>query len=491
MVKITFGGKDLPFIPCFFSFISFIATIYVLYEDNTLGIGLLFLMPLAASIVYSLFSSTIKQTFKSIGCLVFYLITFLRYVLLPVLMVYTDYVGNNIYMQEYYYNVAVLVAIIELLVAFSSIRYYQRKYYYQYCIHHEELLQDSYQAQGVEYIKFSPLGMGLLAILIVLLVLRGRWNEIFSRVTFFVVKKGAESLPSTYDTVIFIAIKNLLFIYGSIYIYKKYQAASRVGRLVLVAINILIGFINAMVYVTGARVTVLEQCAVTIVVLVLLYPKWKNIFLVAGGLVALISVGSTVLLWNFNISFGESSLSGAIELRRVVTMLQDYFNGLTNIGWSFASFDLIKNQRSILMLFSEIVRYSFCFKIPGLTWVNDLFSNVKTSVELFTGTHSYLETAMIPIIGQCVYYVGPVFAILFDAIITFIMIKVLMKNYYIRNFTKCSIEKKYICIWLECMFGMFMCYGVSTYITKVSSVPLVMAIIIYANSLPVVLRKRN
>ena len=235
--------------------------------------------------------------------------------------------------------------------------------------------------------------------------------------------------------------------------------------------------INFMIYFGNNRSSVIQCALASIIVLLILFEDDKKFILSITIPIIVLLATSLIFLKNFGIDITSQTNSTAISLKEIANTIDLYFCGINNGASEQARYITASNEMHIGSFFRDITNNIFLFKIPGLTFVDNIFSNYPTTSELVTQG----STAMLSLSGQLTMYCGRGLGLLADIGVQFIMIKLVSR---LDNYVKYSknVGTVYISAWLASLIGMLPMYCLITVLWSASNTPFFLWLLIKVNN---------
>ncbi len=359
-------------------------------------------LPLSYFVLFTFF---IKKFFyykkATIFLLVFTLISFFRFVILPITMVIANYSGGRslVTPRDSSFDIAVILMIFELLVSFLLIRIMERR------IHLKNLNQKKLELKlggrrNLIFILFIVLSL-------IFLLFDNRWLLV---INFFQAQPliWGDDLPieAMFGSYLFMIVKQMLFVFGIFYFFKSYQKNKSPVFLVL-AITITV--LNIGIFMGTNRADVLVGSFAALLLLFFLFPL-KNIKIIAVAMVIGIMGLLTQISETRNFSAYSAGKSNSLIM---ADNLQAYLGGPYNVAIAIETKSNYPQASNIEVLFFDIFR-----PMLGVNFlVRDLpleYSNIYFNRRMFLADHP--RSQIIPMIGQGNLFFGYFFSPLFNVI---------------------------------------------------------------------------
>lgn len=480
--------KDTLNIPIIIVSMSISIFILTKYQNIRPGLEGLFLLPLFFALCHIFIPILSRLEQAGIAVKLFYSITVIRYLLVPLLISLThgefDTLPITMPMSNCSisgYQFSVLVSVIELLVSFIAINHYVQKYSTAIL---KSISTDDFRFNSISSNRgLSIIGFLCLCFISVVLLSRNL-SKLFSTFSFLVIKdKYIDAVIDPYGIICIVVLKSFLFLLILNYCINKYQKDK---KNIWVFISIVFGFINLSIFFGYNRSLVLQTGVATIYTLYLSFPKYRKLFLGVLVPVSLLTMVSMIFIKQFGVSYSGARLSDYLDLAQFSNTIECYVSG----PWSLASgYDAAINfglTNPIETFLKDFISNSFFSYLPGLSWSLKLFPNITCSAVLH---QQYTNSAqMIPLTSQCIFYVGeylaPLLSGLFIVLFTKIMVICDLKAKYNNN-----ASVRYISVLIAVLLSFTMCYTWITMVWSFTKGIVFLQLVILLNELRIINRK--
>lgn len=445
------------------------------------GLDLLWLLPASFSLAVGLFGRIIPYHRGGVGLKVMYLIILVRYILSPVLITASS--GElpllAVPASADGYNFAVVAMMAELLVYCAVIRAFWQKRLSALEVRHTAL-RDHMPAP----VDGVTLGGLLLTSALLLVVASRGLTSLQSSMGFLLLTEKYEEIPvDSYAIIAVQAIKSFLFVGIAVACQRRYRARGGVWWFVIAACAALL---NVSVYFGYNRSLVLQTAIATFVTMAFLFPRQRAAtaaFLVpiaAGILYSMITLKQFATSVNNGPVQGQTtaSISGVIET---------YVGGPWPLATAFDAASSIPSPVGLLTIARTYTDNIFVFKIPGLTWPNDVLAGVPSIIDLYQAHTWPALGAMLPLGGEMWFYggdlLGPFLILLSPALISRLLVEC-----EARARMSMTAQNVFVFTWLAALLGLAMCYCSTTLVWSISKFALFLALMFWVNN-RIVLRK--
>lgn len=413
--------------------VAAVSGLYIAYSPGIAsGYELLFLLPLCFGLCFFLGLSRPLLTGKSIFLWTFMIFAFVRYVVLPVSMVWQSYYTGYAYAAPDPLSIrkGILLMIYELLVSTIAICLWYRKHLFptvDYLAQNQRLLKN--KSVYLFFILLS--GLMLLANPIAL-------NSI-SFLTDFRRGGGDGSLLTSISVHSAILAKILLYFIFMDILHWRYLKTQKTIYYIL---SIIVSALNIVIFVGTNRKRVLMHAISTVLALRVTYPKWKK---TSSGIIF-----ALVLLLVFQLTvfrFYTNSRNSIFE--NLAGTLQVYFSGPYNMA---IAIEVAEDYSSPVSSFN--ILYDFGRPFVGVGYFFKRYDSL-TSTEYFNRRLSIggilRSDQIMPISGQGLLHFGMVFAPAYLVLCIYLGLFMERKLRRTENF-----EKKYILTLFCLMLGQAM-----------------------------------
>jgi len=387
--------------------ISLLTSVIVFFYTNYEGYELLFLHPLTYIFVYSLvLSKTLNRDRLRLFFIVLIFISFLRYVLLPLLIVISEHYGGRSFREPNSETIfiAILLMNYELIVYALFIAYKESK-------SKRKTAQKNYM-HGNKNWFIGKKGIDLGYILFIMLTIVGISlypSSLFNINFIFPTSLDLEYETSLIENLVIYSIlisKQLIFI---MIVRKLYLRYLNNGSLLYIYLSFLVALFNILIYSGTNRSDILISALISFLVLYKLYGKVTKKYMVLGALLLFIIINIvTQARDHMGISRGTDKLIDTADT------VQVYTGGVYNVSIAIETNEIIPDDEYLGMLFFDIFRPMIGVNI----FVKDLpfqYSNIFFNKRMWLSIDR--RSQILPMIGQGFLYFGfflaPIFGLLF------------------------------------------------------------------------------
>lgn len=372
----------------------------------TIGTGytILFILPFIYGVAYTLVLGNAVFYRPKLFLIIFTVINYIRYSILPFLISYTGYFGGRATIPPtiHQFSYAVLLMVYEIIIVSFFIYIGTRRYNINLNV------LKIFNFENKNYFIYKL--FALLTIVLMLFNIRvlNQFNFIKTSSQSLVVY-GNYSKYSAETSVLFKFSGYLLNILKQIVlvllIYKlgiKYQKKK---NKIYFYFAMIVGLLNITIYYGANRSDLLLQSIATLIILYSIFSKEKRkIFTVVG----LLSVFMVIIV---SISRQHSVISSQHILLGLTDTIQIYLGGPYNVALSIDMANKYSSYRNLFTLIGDLTR-----SVLGVNFIAKKFVDVL-STDLFNwrifGPTDY-GTQILPMIGQGYFYFGFIFAPIFE-----------------------------------------------------------------------------
>lgn len=390
--------------------ISIISVIIAIYIGNKLpvknGLEFLYLLPLSLAVFSLLFGDVFLLYRKNVALFIIFFIIILRYLVTPFLISYTNHTVSTLNPSPEGFKFAILMMIIELLVVLASIKYFWKKDN-----------NKTIKKENKDYtFKLSSFGAILIILTSMLLFLRGNMSNVFDSLTFFMNFSEQKEPVFTYDLLLFMVLKTIVFLSVASWAKTKYSKSKSMFKYVYILIALLFAGLNFLFYDADQR-TMLAQLGIgTASVLVVLFPKQKKHFIV----LILILV---IIMLTVNFTTGTLFYDQDIDLKWTSEVFELYTANVSTMAHSYDIYGYVRNGMTEFTFLSDLVRYFGLITFPGLRNIFYYFLNISSTPELFQSTLLADKAYIMTTAGFSIYHGTLAFGWIINILTYIFMIK--------------------------------------------------------------------
>ncbi|WP_249745459.1 capsule biosynthesis protein CapI [Mesobacillus boroniphilus] len=373
--------------------IGIVSSIYIAYNVNKSGYELLFMLPLVYGCVFVFFISPILFKKFNMFIAVFSLVTFTRYVILPILIVFSGWYGgrSSVPPAASSYDLALKLMSFELLVV-SIVIYFLFK----------KLSNKNEFSKTI--VKLPNNKFVYLLFIFVSFLLLGLSPNALTTFSFIIPSEnmmdlGEGSSLETLTTYFLITSKYIIFLLMMSYCYKKYVISSKKKYIWL---SFLIVLLNILILFGDNRSDFIITAIVSLFLLYKLYPKQSKIPIIIV-IITIIIVTAFITSHRNTVTYTR----GDNPMVDITDTLQVYLGGPYNVAIAIETARLFPESSTPINLVYDLLRPAMGFNlilkhVDGFEFTNYLFN-----YRLFFSDH---VSQIMPIIGQGYYYFGFVFS---------------------------------------------------------------------------------
>lgn len=434
------------------------------------GLDNIFIIPLTYGIATYVWGN-IYEIKKGFGGYIFLLISIIRYLVQPILIVATDGQLNprmpNALASSY--RIAIIIYILECVVSFYTMsKYYDKE---------KKLFLCDKSYKSLPIYQFNIIGWLFIAMIMSILLYRiGIW---LPELKILGVKEGIDK-GLVLDASLFNVMKGIFFV------YFLYKAKIKRNRTFLI-FAIVLGLFNFLSYFGQNRSFILETAITTIFVFIQSYPQYKKRIISFFTPFALLIVVIMYIKKQFGVETQAdfNTLDDTVGIVEYSNIIEEYVNGLWTVARSYqASINL-----PIELSFSALIKDFFdglqsLRDIPYLkTEIFPLMDNLLSSSDIFKlSLRTPFEYAqMLSFSGGLFIIGGTILGWPLMVLGNYLMIRLLVRMDVRSIYTK-NLYYKYIYIWMSCLMGLIHCYCMQTIIFCWSKYILFFWLILFINN---------
>lgn len=436
--------------------INYILAIIALIESFMLmgtiprrGLEYWWLIPMIFSFVCIRWGEIFNRK-KGMGVTIYLIISVVRFLIQPMMIYYSKgHLGKRLpEADSSAYEVAIIIYIIECIVAFYTINKY-------YNFDSPKVLSTK-EARNIQDYKIQ--GLGVVFFLLITINVFSRLNIWLPHLNILGIKVGSIS-GLVMDATLFNVFKGFLFVWLLSVAYRKHNK-------LFLMLSIVAALFNFLSYFGQNRSFILETAITTIFTYILLFPQnSKRILLLLAPFAVIV-----VFTMFVNKQFGAGDTTNSIDnsydnITDYSNMIEEYVNGLWTVARSYqASIDIPLELR-ISALTKDI--------IDGISVLRDLpfmkdaffpmFDYLLSSSDIFKlSLETPVEYAqMLSLSGGIFIIFGNIWGWPMMLLVNYLMIRLLV---YMDNNSMNSqnIFYRYMYIWMSCLMGFVHCYCVQT-----------------------------
>lgn len=427
--------------------------------------GFYWIVPFVFTMCLVLFPFDVKLHEGGIGVKILFGVMIVRYCISPLLNTMTNL--SKYGTTETIWSI--VYQCIEIISVFLGLKLFYRN--------EEKRVINKLKRKSSEHLssKLTYSGIAIMLFLCMIMILRGNGDEIWDAARFFLATDAIENKAyDSYSIIALLSMKSMLFI-ALVQLFSDKNKKNH--RKIWPCLGCVVAAINFMIYFGNNRSSVIQCALASIMVLLILFEDDKKFILSITIPILILIAISLIFLKNFGIDITSQTNSTTISLKEIANTIDLYFCGINNGASEQARYIMASKDMHIGSFFRDITNNIFLFKIPGLTFVDSIFSNYPTTSDLVTQG----STAMLSLSGQLTMYCGRILGLIADIAVQFIMIKILSKLDNIVKYSK-NVGTVYISAWLASLIGMLPMYCLITILWSASNTPFFLWLLIKVNN---------
>lgn len=395
---------------------SIICSIYVGYLTNHSGYQLLFLLPLIYGIVFVFLIAPILFKKTNMFIIIFTAITFTRYIILPVSIVYSGWYGgrSEVPPLSSSYDLALRLMIYELII--STIVIY--------------FLFSKLKSKNIRINDATTLPQNkvvYIIFIIISLVLLGINPNALKSFAFIFPSESLTGLGSNsiFDTLTTYSLMTSKFIIFLLLISRFYRKFILTNNKVYIMLSLITVLLNIIIIVGDNRSNFIITAIVSFVLFYKLFPRNSKIPFVLIIMIILIMT-SFITTHRNTVTITE----GANPSKDFTNTLQVYLGGPYNVAIATETAKKFPESRTVSNLFYDFTRPAIGFNLIMKNFEDEFeFSNYLFNQRIYFSNHA---AQIIPMIGQGYFYFGfifsPLLLLLFIVFVYFLLQSIYKKN---------------------------------------------------------------
>lgn len=387
---------------------SFIIALLCILYPVCDGLEFLFLLPLSFGLSTFIFPSAHSYWKANIGFIIIFASMWVKYLVTPALMTISHSTVDTLNPSPAAFRLSSFVAVFELFVTLFIIQHLWQRHLKKTGIDLKDgnkspLITDN----GPTHADFrlSWTGFLFIAVLIILVVARGRLLESLAQLSTWFRASVSTGEVNSYDLIAFEIIRTGVIIVGVSFFAKLYyKQKNKFLKAVLFILAFAVATLNTTFFRFEQRTALAQLIFATMFMFFSFFPKQKRTIIpvsvvVGGGLVAAIFLEGTL-----HYSFGDTvSDNMLVELSK---MSELYVSGPTVVAETIDTIPVVAPLVTVRTVISDIINsMNFLSTIPFTRWIPALIANVPTSNDLFKdaiGGYTYI----LPNFSYASYYVS-------------------------------------------------------------------------------------
>lgn len=372
--------------------ISIISSFFIAYNFNQSGYEYLFILPLAYGIVYVFFLAPVLFKNTNAFLVVFVIFTFTRYVVLPNLLVYTNYYGGNSSVPPLSssYQLAIWLMVYEIVVVAIAI----------YLIFRNVDLNKLNESKNI---KTPNNFIVYFLFLTITLLLIGSKPSVLNSFYFIIPPDNltgfdGRGLLSSITFYFLVISKYIVYLMLMTLLYKMF---SKKNRKIYIFLSFIVTALNILVIYGDNRADFIITAIVSITIFYKLYPKQSKLAII----VLILSMFVAVSFINTHRDHATRT-GGADQVLDITNTLQIYMGGPYNVAIAIEAAKLNQEARSIAHFGYDILRPTLGFNLL-LKNIDMKMSGNYFNERIYFSDHT---TQIIPMIGQGYFFFGFIFS---------------------------------------------------------------------------------
>lgn len=435
-------------------FLSVILTLILTFVNTDDSKILLPLFPLIYSVIF-IGLAKIHYFYQNPGMFVVNIIVLLRYLIMPTLIIfspnYSDSYGNL--------NKGIELMIYESIIIGFFLIYITKKFYSN---KNTDYSIKFYQKNNNTIFKIISI-LGILIVFVNPEVLR-QYNYVFSSVDSMEFVKGRWLITGIGGIVLDWG-KLILPLLLSICFIKKYRIKEKKIYFYLTIFVILI--FNVLIFSGTSRNSVIMPAIGSLFFLIRVFPeKKKGIFLFFSLIILLVILHLTLVKTSY---IGVNSFNSMDD---ITNYLEAYFLGPKNYGISQISKEVYGNSFSLQTFLNDIFG-----NFPGFSDFFELENRTNTFYNIIYHNGGLARDAIIPSIGQGLFYFGTIFSVL-PQLLSLQVMAYLDKQFWKSN----SLVSIYFISYFAVRFGFTYIQNISIILSFIYSMIIPISIFIYLSN---------
>ena len=433
--------------------VSIAATLFVMYNTPILpGASFFYLIPLSFTIRIFLFGDIFGYHKGCYGLKTFYIVMLFRYIIYPIYTCISGYFNTDNPLVEWGNTYGIFMISLECFVVCITIKQtYLPIYYKEYNkINSNKIINSSLTKSGLCFVLFS----------VACIIFKG---GALSTMRFLVVTEKYNEVDAwlSYDTWIAQTLMAFLVIVIVSYYHNKEKHHHSFFNIIL---PLVVALASTTIVFTNNRMTMIYYAVSALAILNYAFPKYKKMFKASLLCALAVVIVSFTLLKQFNINANDRA-GESLDTYQISAGMSDYLCGMENISFTCKMYDLNGQNVNIETFLAEVTKYCKVLNLPGLYIIPRHFEKTPTTIDYAT-----IRGEMVSVAGQTLYYGGKYFGWLLD-ILVFVVICKLLLLFDIRSRLEQSLGRKYVFTWISILFGMSLCYCLTTLWLVITFIP--------------------
>ena len=465
-----------------FTIVSMACTIFVVIKSPTeMGLYLLFLLPLAFTIVCFISKKELIFARDSFGLILLYSLLILRYLVTPFLIVQSGELVTSLSLTTETVYFAIITMILELFTIVISINLIWRQV-------QPTKVASTTMLRGT---RLSWLGALIILLLLGIVLLRGTLPNVMEHLTFGANFQYSITDLKTYDMSVVLSVKTMLFLLVVSWFSNKYHKTKQIlKKRIYFFFAISTALLNSIIYDANARMIMVIDAMASLTVLIYYFgdriKKYLPIIAVIGFLFVWFLFSGSTLGVKSEHTLSEmqgyvGDLSQFISIGDLSRVAELYSNGISTVAHSYNMYDSITSKMTVWSYISELIKSINIFSLPGFWIVGDWFENIPSIQKLFNDTLAG-EAYILPNAGLAMYIGTKYFGILIDIVFHYLIIYSIF-SFHKRKEMSNDVSKKYLYSYCEMICAFILINNFMIAINVMTAMPFLFYILILLNNL--------
>lgn len=462
--------------------VSMACTVFVAIKSPTdMGLDLLFLLPLAFTMVCFISKKALMNASDSFGLILLYALIILRYLVTPCLIAQSGGLVPGLSLTTETVYSAIMTMVLELFTVVIAINLVWRQ------VQPTKVVSTA-MLRGT---RLSWLGAIIILLLSVIVLLRGTLPNVMEHLSFGWNFRSSYDDLQTYDMSAVLTVKTILFLLLVSWFSNKYYKTERIfKKRIYFFLALGATLLNSIIYDASARMIMVIEAMASLTVLIYYFgdrmKKYLPIIAVIGFLfVWYLFSGSTLGVKSEHdvseIQGYVGDLSQFISVGDLSRVAELYSNGISTLAHSYNMYDSITSKMTVWSYISEIIKSINIFSLPGFWVVGNWVENIPSIQKLFNDTLGG-EAYILPNAGLAMYIGTKYFGILIDIVCHFLIVYSIFA-FHKRKEMSNDVSKKYVYSYCEMICAFILINNFMISINIMTAVPFLLYILILLNNL--------
>lgn len=441
------------------------------------GLQLMWLIPLSFAVCGFAFSWIIGYHAGGVGLKILYAVMVLRYLALPALISATRGRLGRLMIRASAdgYRFATAVTIVELVVCCLTIGFAWPR------VRRRHMTRSPARTGGLgEGSDLTAGGVTIVVLLFVIILARGV-DGVTSSFNFLMkTQRTVATGVDSYAIVALQVVKSFLFVVAATWCAKRYEGTKKLPWVLTATV---VALLNVSTYFGYNRSQILQTAIATTLTLVYLFPTFRRyVYLalipVAGGVLF-----SLAALKQFGVSAFGGGLAKKMTLDSLSQNLESYVNGPWPLATAYDAATTAARHVNGLTVLRTYTDNFFLFKVPGLSWPNDVLNGIPSVLDLYHAATAPAQGAMLPLSGEMWFYggqlLGPLLLVGGNVLAIYLLVYVDVRSTFV-----VGTHRRFFYYWMASLCGLTMCYDLITIWWSFSKFAFFLAILFWLNNRP-------